>query len=294
MTVGKDVSGLFPDVLKNMQTEDIELKKLVYLYLMNYAKTQPELVILAVNTFVKVTSLKVLVLVYLQFSDGHLKGLGRSEPAYSCFSDSYHGLPPRRQDHRLSDPTASKGPEGKDRGKFIDAIRESTNFFSRRMRTHMSAKLQLFVSQSYMKSIPNWQLSKISSARSKRWCRISTLWSSPTQSSHYRIWMKLLRIMIYSLSMDRSSTSYYMLSMNVPSKFSVAGRQVQCLITHINSRWGQIAILTALAEYKPTDHKEAESICDRVLPRLQHANGAVVLAAIKVSFIYKSVYGIKC
>jgi AP-1 complex subunit beta-1 len=54
MTVGKDVSGLFPDVLKNMQTEDLEQKKLVYLYLMNYAKSQPELVILAVNTFVKV------------------------------------------------------------------------------------------------------------------------------------------------------------------------------------------------------------------------------------------------
>jgi vesicle coat complex subunit len=54
MTVGKDVSGLFPDVLKNMHTEDLELKKLVYLYLMNYAKTQPELVILAVNTFVMV------------------------------------------------------------------------------------------------------------------------------------------------------------------------------------------------------------------------------------------------
>ena len=48
-----DVSGLFPDVLKNMQTEDLEQKKLVYLYLMNYAKSQPELVILAVNTFVK-------------------------------------------------------------------------------------------------------------------------------------------------------------------------------------------------------------------------------------------------
>ncbi|KAK2465515.1 hypothetical protein APHAL10511_002407 [Amanita phalloides] len=55
MTVGKDVSGLFPDVLKNMQTDDLEQKKLVYLYLMNYAKTQPELVILAVNTFVKDT-----------------------------------------------------------------------------------------------------------------------------------------------------------------------------------------------------------------------------------------------
>jgi vesicle coat complex subunit len=54
MTLGKDVSELFPDVVKNMQTEDLELKKLVYLYLINYAKTQPELVILAVNTFVKV------------------------------------------------------------------------------------------------------------------------------------------------------------------------------------------------------------------------------------------------
>jgi AP-1 complex subunit beta-1 len=53
MTVGKDVSGLFADVAKNMQTDDLELKKLVYLYLINYAKTQPELVILVVNTFVK-------------------------------------------------------------------------------------------------------------------------------------------------------------------------------------------------------------------------------------------------
>ena len=36
MTVGKDVSALFPDVLKNMQTEDIEQKKLVYLYPVSY------------------------------------------------------------------------------------------------------------------------------------------------------------------------------------------------------------------------------------------------------------------
>jgi vesicle coat complex subunit len=36
-----------------MQTDNLELKKLVYLYLMNYAKTQPEMAILAVNTFAK-------------------------------------------------------------------------------------------------------------------------------------------------------------------------------------------------------------------------------------------------
>jgi len=53
MTVGKDVSALFPDVVNCIQTDNIELKKLVYLYVMNYAKAQPELAILAINTFRK-------------------------------------------------------------------------------------------------------------------------------------------------------------------------------------------------------------------------------------------------
>ena len=53
MTVGKDVSVLFTDVVNCMQTNSVELKKLVYLYIMNYAKTQPDLAILAVNSFVK-------------------------------------------------------------------------------------------------------------------------------------------------------------------------------------------------------------------------------------------------
>ena len=56
MTVGKDVSPIFPDVVNCMQTDDLELKKLVYLYLINYAKSQPDLAIMAVNTFVKVCS----------------------------------------------------------------------------------------------------------------------------------------------------------------------------------------------------------------------------------------------
>jgi len=44
---------LFPDVCNCMQTPNLELKKLVYLYLINYAKSQPDLAIMAVNTFVK-------------------------------------------------------------------------------------------------------------------------------------------------------------------------------------------------------------------------------------------------
>lgn len=38
MTLGKDVSQLFPDVLKNIATSDLDQKKLVYLYLMYVLK----------------------------------------------------------------------------------------------------------------------------------------------------------------------------------------------------------------------------------------------------------------
>ena len=39
MTVGKDVLAFFPDVINCMQTDKLELKKLV-LYMMNYAKSK--------------------------------------------------------------------------------------------------------------------------------------------------------------------------------------------------------------------------------------------------------------
>ncbi len=56
-------SQLFPDVVNCMQTDNLELKKLVYLYLMNYAKTQPEMAILAVNTFAKVKRKKTMKII---------------------------------------------------------------------------------------------------------------------------------------------------------------------------------------------------------------------------------------
>ncbi|KAJ6247651.1 ap-1 complex subunit beta-1 [Anaeramoeba flamelloides] len=55
MTVGKDVSSLFTDVLNCLETKDFEIKKLVYLYLIKYAKFKPNLSILVVNTLVKDT-----------------------------------------------------------------------------------------------------------------------------------------------------------------------------------------------------------------------------------------------
>lgn len=53
MTLGKDVSVLFPYIVKNMETPDLKLKKLIYLYIINYARIHTELAILATNTFQK-------------------------------------------------------------------------------------------------------------------------------------------------------------------------------------------------------------------------------------------------
>jgi len=46
----------------------------------------------------------------------------------------------------------------------------------------------------------------------------------------------------------------------------------------------QVYILDAVAKMSITDAKDAESIVERVIPRLQHANSAVVLSAVKVRY----------
>ena len=56
------------------------------------------------------------------------------------------------------------------------------------------------------------------------------------------------------------------------------------LLTALNecTEWGQVFILDSLATYNPTEAQEAQNICERVTPRLSHANAAVVLSAVKV------------
>ncbi|KAG5464533.1 hypothetical protein LSCM1_00723 [Leishmania martiniquensis] len=56
MTMGRDVSYLFVDVVKLAPSTDLELKKLVYLYVLSTARLQPEKALLAVNTFLQDTT----------------------------------------------------------------------------------------------------------------------------------------------------------------------------------------------------------------------------------------------
>jgi len=225
MTVGKDVSGLFPDVLKNMHTEDLELKKLVYLYLMNYAKTQPELVILAVNTFVMDTNdtnpliralaIRTMGCLRVEKIIDYL-----TEPLRKCLKDDNPYV--RKTACLCVAKLYDLNPELAIESGFVESLKEMVSDIN-----------PMVVANAVV------ALSDINE-------------TSPGQEV-FRITGGTLNKLLHALN--------------------------EC------TEWGQISILTALADYKAGDAKEAEGICDRVLPRLQHANGSVVLSAIKVLMI---------
>ncbi|OBZ82141.1 AP-3 complex subunit beta-2 [Choanephora cucurbitarum] len=50
---GRDVSEFFPDVVKNVVSQNIEVRKLVYIFLLRYAEQEPDLALLSINSFQK-------------------------------------------------------------------------------------------------------------------------------------------------------------------------------------------------------------------------------------------------
>lgn len=53
---GRDVSSFFPDVVKNVVATNLEVRKLVYIFLLRYAEQEPDLALLSINSFQKVRS----------------------------------------------------------------------------------------------------------------------------------------------------------------------------------------------------------------------------------------------
>lgn len=68
----------------------------------------------------------------------------------------------------------------------------------------------------------------------------------------------------------------------------ISSQQLKKMLLALNecTEWGRVTLLTTLADYKPADVKEAEHICERVVPQFQHVNPSVVLAAVKVVFLH--------
>ncbi|CUA75787.1 AP-1 complex subunit beta-1 [Rhizoctonia solani] len=232
MTVGKDVSGLFPDVLKNMQTEDLEQKKLVYLYLMNYAKSQPELVILAVNTFVKDSNDPNPLVRALAI---RTMGCLRAEKIIDYLSDPLHKAL-------------------KDQDPYV---RKTAALCVAKL---YELKPELAIDNGFLEQL----LDMVSD-------------SNPMVVSNAVA--ALVDIHTTTLEMsDPDSRGLFELSQDILSKLLIALNEC--------SEWGRVTILNCLARYRTTDEKEAEHICERIMPQFQHVNGSVVLAAIKAIMVH--------
>uniref|UniRef100_A0A8K9UQD4 Adaptor related protein complex 2 subunit beta 1 n=1 Tax=Oncorhynchus mykiss TaxID=8022 RepID=A0A8K9UQD4_ONCMY len=209
------IFSLFPDVVNCMQTDNLELKKLVYLYLMNYAKSQPDMAIMAVNSFVKdcedpnplIRALAVRTMGCIRV-DKITEYL--CEPLRKCLKDE--------------DP------------------------YVRKTAAVCVAKLhdinaQMVEDQGFLDSLRD--------------------------------------LIADSNPMVGLSTSCFPNHCNL---LDLNPQNINKLLTALNecTEWGQIFILDCLSNYNPKDEREAQSICERVTPRLSHANSAVVLSAVKV------------
>ncbi|XP_047337436.1 beta-adaptin-like protein C [Impatiens glandulifera] len=224
MTVGKDVSSLFTDVVNCMQTENLELKKLVYLYLINYAKSQPDLAILAVNTFVKdsqdpnplIRALAVRTMGCIRV-DKITEYL--CDPLQRCLKDD--------------DPYVRKtAAVCVAKLYYINAELVEDRGFLEALKDLISDNNPMVVANAVA------ALAEIQESSSK-------------------------------------------------PIFEITSHTLAKLLTAMNecTEWGQVFILDALSKYKAVDAREAENIVERVTPRLQHANCAVVLSAVKMILI---------
>lgn len=221
MTLGQDVSSLFTDVVKNT-AGDLSMKKLVYLYIINYAQCNPDLSILIVNTFIKDASdfnpliralaIRTMALIPLDKITEYL-----CDPLHAALKDK--------------DPYVRK-TAAVCVAKVYDTNPELA------IEEGFIGELQHLLEDGNPMTVSN---------------AVAAL-SEIADSSH----------------------SPNLLSLNPISVRRFLSALSEC------TEWGQIFILDAIAPYHPADCEEADLMVERIVPRLQHTNPAVVLAAIRV------------
>jgi len=220
MTVGKDVSSLFADVLQCTQTPSVELKKLVYLYLVHYAAAKPELTILIVNTLLRDAAeenplLRALALRTMASMRVDRMAEYLVEPLHRALStpDAYVRKTAALCVAKMYDTNPSLTVEE----GFLDNLTDLLNDDNATVVVNAVAAL-----------------AEISESRPG------------------------------ALSLTPESVRSYMSALG------------EC------TEWGQVTVMDALADYTPANAAEADDLVEHVLPRLQHANAAVVLASVRL------------
>jgi AP-1 complex subunit beta-1 len=224
MTVGKDVSSLFTDVLNNIQTNNLELKKLVYLYVSNHAASNPDRAILCVSTFQRDCSDPNPLIRALAI---RTMGCIRVDKVTEYLCE------PLRMTLKDKDPYVRK-TAALCVIKLHDLNREL-------------AREQGFIEM---------LIDLLSD-------------SNPTVVANA----------VAALAEIQNTNDTF--------DFQYTSSHVSKLLAALNecTEWGQVFLLNAVARYvtqQSLDSKEAEGLTERVVPRLNHVNSAVVLGAVKV------------
>jgi len=222
MTVGKDVSSLFPHVIKCMESPNLELKKLVYLYIINYAKSQPDLAIMAVNSFRK-------------------DARNPTNPLIRALAVRTMGcIRVERITEYLAEPLK-------------DALNDEDPYV-RKTAAICVAKL--------------YEISP----------------SLVEEDDFLKILSDLLEDGNAMVVANSVAAIAEISEVRRKSAVQLNPSKVNRLLAALGdcNEWGQVYILDYLGTYSPQDVEEAESIIERVVPRLAHSNSAVVIAAVKV------------
>ncbi|ORZ09276.1 putative beta-adaptin [Absidia repens] len=221
MTMGNDMSSLFPDILNVMNVPILEIKKMVYLYLINYARSKPDMAMMAITMFIKdvedpnplIRALAIRTMGYIQV-----------EKIVDCLVD------PLRHCLRDKDPYVRK----------TAAICVAKLY----MYDNVLVESEHFIDM------------------------LRDLLNDPNPTVIANAVAALTEIS------ERSDNIQLKLNHTISSKLAAALNEC--------SEWGQTYILEALMYYVPQEQGDAEMLAERIAPRLQHANSAVVLTCVKV------------
>ncbi|KAI8804042.1 vesicle-mediated transport-related protein [Cladochytrium replicatum] len=220
MTMGNDMSPLFADVVACMNIPVLEIKKMIYLYLINYSRWKPEMALLAINSFVRdvsdpnpmIRGMAIRTMGYIQV-DKILDCL--CGPLRNCLDDRA--------------PYVAK----------TAAIAVAKLY----MYDRVLVENEGFLDQ--LRFLLNHDNSTVVANAVAALLEIS----------------------------DRSDKVDLVLEVDVANRLLTAMNE--------SSEWGQAYILEALTHVLIENSNDAELLAERVLPRLSHANSAVVLGAVK-------------
>ena len=222
MTMSNDMSSLFPDIIQCMSIPQLEIKKMCFLYLVNYARLKPEMAIEALQILLK-----------------DLKDNNPLVRALAMRTMSYIHV--RQVNAAMVEPLRS--------------LLQDEDPYVRKTAAMCVAKL-------------HGHDRRLVDDESKLLFMLRDLLGDSNSTVVANALAALMDIC------DRTEGMKLNLNTNLALK----------VITAMNecSEWSQTYILESLMSYVPQIKGDAEIICERIAPRLQHNNAGIVLTTIKL------------